>query len=153
MTSVIKTNQCFEEVNPCNPGLLQRRRSSSSSKDPDTKITQLNKDTKIQIAFGVMCCLPSHALLVLCPSGLLSHGGSACQLTICMCACVWLLIPATPPPQSNHMIVSFALRSTGSWTHINHHKNVRIISNSSRAHMKAWRRCGNKATLLLVFLR
>lgn len=98
MTSVMKTNQCFEEVNACNPGLLQRRRSSSSSKDPDTKITQLNKDIKIQIAFGVMCCLPSHALLVLCPSGLLSHGGSACQLTICMCVCVWLSIPATPPP-------------------------------------------------------
>lgn len=28
-----------------------------------------------------MCCLPSHALPVLCPSGLLSRSSSACQLT------------------------------------------------------------------------
>lgn len=45
------------------------------------RVKWINKNKQTKIDAGVMCCLPRHALSVLCPSGLLSRSGSACQLT------------------------------------------------------------------------
>lgn len=56
-----------------------------------------------------MCCLPSHAPPVLCPSGLLSRSGSACQLTADGHVLTFNL-------QSNHMMAALAPRATGSST-------------------------------------
>ena len=45
------------------------------------RITRLKQYKKTKIDVRVMCCLPSHAFPVLCPSDLLSPTPSACQLT------------------------------------------------------------------------
>lgn len=81
---VLTTNQWFRKKSPNHWASAEKESPwlrRAEHHNLQMRVTRRNKWINKNQVVGVMCCLPSHALPVLCPSGLLSRSGSACQLT------------------------------------------------------------------------
>lgn len=95
--------------------LIQSGHVKGERQRADLRIKGESQRKQTKIFVRVMCCLSGHAFPVLCPSGLLSQSGAACQLTTddhvltlitCNQIMWWTDFPPNYSPQIKHFTVS-----------------------------------------------